>query len=118
MAKRAEQPIDPYATLGVPRGSDDGEIKKAYFRLVREFPPEREPEKFQQIRAAYERVKTAEARRETDLFLLQPPGSLPKRRQPTFDLTVQPQDILTLALELRLADLSLQDDFNEPRLPE
>jgi curved DNA-binding protein CbpA len=113
----SKPPNDPYGVLGVARNSDEAAIKRAYFRLVREYPPEREPEKFQELRAAYDQVKTAEARSQTDLFLLQPPPPIPKRRKLAYDLDVQPEDIIALALELALAGLSLQEDFHEPELP-
>ena len=113
----SKPPQDPYAVLGVDRTSDEAAIKRAYFRLVREYPPEREPEKFQQIRAAYDLVRTAEARSQTDLFLLQPPPSLPRRCKLAYDLDVHPEDIIALALELGLAELSIQEDFHEPQLP-
>lgn len=114
-SKRLTQ--DPYETLGVPRQADDKAIKQAYFRLVRDFPPEKDPERFQAIRAAYEQVRTAERRAQADLFLLQPPPELPNRRRPAYDLTVQPTDLLRLAMELRLADHSPEEDFHEPTLP-
>jgi curved DNA-binding protein CbpA len=113
----SKPPKDPYAVLGVERTSDEAAIKRAYFRLVREYPPEREPQKFQEIRAAYDQVKTAEARSQTDLFLLQPPPPMPRRRKLAFDLDVHPSDIVALALELGLAELSFQEDFHEPELP-
>ncbi|MGH2544165.1 MAG: hypothetical protein ACRDIB_15300, partial [Ardenticatenaceae bacterium] len=75
-------------------------------------------EKFQEIRAAYERVRTPERRAQADLFLLQPPPATPNRRSPTYDLTVHLEDIVQLALELELAHLSLEDDFHEPELPD
>ena len=108
---------DPYALLGVDRHGDEAAIKNAYFRLVREYPPERAPEKFQELRAAYDQVRSAEARAQTDLFLLQPPPPLPRRRRLAYDLDVQPADIIALALELGLAGLSIQEDFHEPRFP-
>jgi curved DNA-binding protein CbpA len=113
----SKPPKDPYAVLGVERTSDEAAIKRAYFRLVREYPPEREPQKFQEIRAAYDQVKTAEARSQTDLFLLQPPPPMPRRRKLAFDLDVHPSDIVALALELGLTELSFQEDFHEPELP-
>ena len=58
----SKPPQDPYAVLGVDRTSDEAAIKRAYFRLVREYPPEREPEKFQELRAAYDQVRTADLR--------------------------------------------------------
>jgi tetratricopeptide (TPR) repeat protein len=45
---------NPYETLGVANDSNDGEIKRAYYRLVREHPPERDPEGFKAIRGAYD----------------------------------------------------------------
>ena len=74
----SKPPNDPYAVLGIERTSDEAAIKRAYFRLVREYPPEREPEKFQELRVAYDQVRTVEARSQTDLFLLQPPPALPQ----------------------------------------
>ena len=113
----SKSPQDPYAVLGVDRTGDEAAIKRAYFRLVREYPPEREPERFQEVRAAYDRVRTAEARSQTDLFLLQPPPPLPRRRKLSYDLNVHPADIIALALELGLAGLSIREDFHEPELP-
>ncbi len=113
----SKPPNDPYAVLGIERTSDEAVIKRAYFRLVREYPPEREPEKFQELRAAYDQVRSAEVRSQTDLFLLQPPPALPKRRKLSYDLDVHPADIIALALELGLAGLSVQEDFHEPELP-
>jgi curved DNA-binding protein CbpA len=114
---RLQPLIDPYAVLGVTRQADEAEVKRAYFRLVREFSPEKDPERFQEIRAAYEKVNTAESRAQTNLFLLQPPPELPRRRQPKYDLSVHREDIIDLALELGLADLAVHEDYHEPRLP-
>lgn len=108
---------DPYAVLGLERSAGSDEIRRAYFGLVREHPPERHPEKFKQIRAAYERINTPERRARTDLFLLQPPPTPPKRRSPSFDLGVQPADILDLALKLGVQPLLDHDDFQHPKLP-
>lgn len=114
----APRPPDPYVVLGVARKADEGEIKRAYFRLVREYSPEREPEKFQEIRAAYEQLRTPEARARTDLFLLQPPAEgLPKRRRSKYDLDVHPEDVIALTLELTLAQIAVHEDFHEPELP-
>jgi curved DNA-binding protein CbpA len=108
---------NPYAVLGVDRRASDAEIKRAYFRLVREYAPEREPEKFQEVRAAYEALRTPEARARVNLFLLQPPPELARRRRIKQDLSVHPEDIVSLALELALANVSVHEDFHEPELP-
>lgn len=59
---------DPYKTLGIESNATETEIKQAYFALVREHPPERDPEGFKRIRAAYEKLKSRGERAETDLF--------------------------------------------------
>jgi curved DNA-binding protein CbpA len=109
---------DPYAVLQIDRRADENTIKKAYFRLVRQYPPEQEPEKFQEIRVAYDLLRTPESRAKIDLFLLQPPPSLPNRRRPTYDLTVHTTDLYTLALELGLARYAPSNDFRVPSLPD
>ena len=108
---------DPYAVLGIDRQASEAEIKRAYFQLVHAHPPEREPEKFQQIRAAYDQLRIAESRAETDLFLLQPPPDLPKRRRTVYDLEMHAEDIVAVAFELAVAELAVHKDFHEPQLP-
>ena len=95
------QPIlhsaDPYAVLGLDRRATPAEIKRAYFELVRQYSPETNPEAFKQIRAAYEKLNSAENKTETDLFLFQPPSQLEARkRRRKLDLDFDPQDILWL----------------------
>jgi curved DNA-binding protein CbpA len=92
--------VDPYRTLGLDRRASEAEIRRAYFQLVRQFPPEQAPEKFQEIRAAYELLRNAASKERVDLFLIQPPPDLPKRRRVSYDLTVHTEDLFTLALEL------------------
>jgi curved DNA-binding protein CbpA len=91
---------DPYRVLGIDRRAGDGEIKRAYFQLVRQFSPESAPEKFQEIRRAYEQLRTPESRARVDLFLIQPPPDIPNRRRASYDLRVHPADLLTLTLEM------------------
>ena len=91
---------DPYTILGIARGSDQHAIRRAYFDQVRVHPPETDPEHFKTIRGAYDRLRTPERQIQTDLFLLQPPPPVPKRRMPKFDVTVHREDVLSLAYEL------------------
>ncbi len=67
----ASNMADPFAVLGVPQGAGEAEIRARYLELVKEFPPERNPEKFREIRAAFEAAKDPLliARR-----LIEPPG--------------------------------------------
>src|SRR3989442_11422079 len=110
------QPVrDPYGVLGLDRQASEAEIKRAYFQLVRQFPPERQPEKFRDIRTAYEQLRDPEHRARIDLFLVQPPPPLPKQRRPSYDLSVHVDDLVTLAMEL--VRTPMQDDFGEIALP-
>jgi curved DNA-binding protein CbpA len=59
---------DPFAVLGVPAEAGDEAIKRRYLALVRAFPPDREPERFQAYRRAYEAIRDARLR--TQLRLL------------------------------------------------
>src|SRR5437879_11746707 len=65
---------NPYKVLGISREAGEAEIKRAYFSLVRAHPPERDPEGFKRIRAAYEQLKAGKDRAETDLFLIDEPS--------------------------------------------
>ncbi len=46
--------IDPYNVLGLNHDADDEEIRRRYLELVRENPPDRAPQRFTEICAAYE----------------------------------------------------------------
>ena len=59
---------NPFALLGVAEDAGDDAIKKAYLQRVREHPPERNPDRFQAIRAAYEAIKTPKHRLSYRLF--------------------------------------------------
>lgn len=48
---------DYYKVLGVEPGATPQQIKKAYFSLVRTYSPEKDPEKFREIREAYENLQ-------------------------------------------------------------
>ena len=62
---------NPYAVLGVDPQATLDEIKTAYFALVRAHPPERDPEGFKRIRAAYEQLRDPDRRLETDMLRVQ-----------------------------------------------
>lgn len=51
---------DAYKVLGVSRDASQEEIKRAYFRMVRQHTPDSDPEMFQEIRRAYEALKDME----------------------------------------------------------
>ncbi|HVK08576.1 MAG TPA: J domain-containing protein [Gemmataceae bacterium] len=59
---------DPYSVLGLSPEADDDAIRRRYLELVKENPPERAPERFAAVRAAYERLKDLDARARDRLF--------------------------------------------------
>ena len=59
---------DPYEVLGLPADSDDESIRRRYLELVRQFPPERNPEKFAAVRQAYESLRDLNTRLRYRLF--------------------------------------------------
>lgn len=60
--------LDPFTTLGVDENAGDEEIKRRYLALVREFPPDRDPERFQVYRAAFEALSEERKRLEAKLL--------------------------------------------------
>ena len=71
---RGSPPRDPYATLGVGRGTDAAEIKAAYRRLAMEHHPDRNPgnpsaeEKFKELSQAYAILGDEDKRARYDHF--------------------------------------------------
>ena len=57
-----------YKILGIEPGASQLEIKKAYFKMIRQHSPESDPEQFQKIREAYEQLKNAGAEQEGPTF--------------------------------------------------
>ncbi len=55
-----------YQILQISEKSTPAEIKKAYFKLVREYPPDRHPDQFMKIREAYEVLSNEQMRKEYD----------------------------------------------------
>ncbi len=45
---------DPFQVLGLARSAIEAEVRARYLELVKQYPPDREPDKFRQIRSAYE----------------------------------------------------------------
>lgn len=59
---------DPFEVLGLGMGADEVAIRQRYLELVRQFPPEKEPQKFAEIRAAYDSVRDPVKSMERRLF--------------------------------------------------
>lgn len=65
--------VNPYHILGVPADAADRQIRAAYFKLVRLHPPETQPERFKEIRSAYESLMSVQTRARADVSVIQPP---------------------------------------------
>jgi len=48
---------DPLQVLGVSPEAGDDEIRAAYLRKVKEYPPDRDPREFEKVRDAYESLR-------------------------------------------------------------
>jgi hypothetical protein len=59
---------DPFSVLGVAEDTGDAEIRRRYLALVRDHPPDRSPEQFQEYRAAYEALSDERKRLEATLL--------------------------------------------------
>jgi curved DNA-binding protein CbpA len=106
---------DPYRVLGVPPTASQVEVKRAYFSLIRQYPPETEADKFKIVRAAYEKLKDTQRRGETDIFRPQPPLDWePPELSLELDTAFHPADAL-LALRRwgELGRTDFQEDFKE-----
>jgi curved DNA-binding protein CbpA len=57
-----------YLKLGLSMEASDTEIRKRYLDLVREYPPEKDPDRFQEFTMAYEAVKDERSRIRAALF--------------------------------------------------
>jgi DnaJ-class molecular chaperone len=59
---------DLYDVLGLEADAGEDEIRQRYLTLVREFPPERNPDRFAVIRHAYDQLRDPVASLERRLF--------------------------------------------------
>jgi curved DNA-binding protein CbpA len=60
--------VNPFTTLGLDDTADDAAVRAAYLAAVRAHPPDRDPEGFQRIRAAYDAIRDEDRRLELRLF--------------------------------------------------
>jgi curved DNA-binding protein CbpA len=47
----------PLQTLGLPLDADPAQIRARYLELVKQYPPEQDPERFREIRQAYDAIE-------------------------------------------------------------
>jgi curved DNA-binding protein CbpA len=63
---------DPYEVMGLAANAGETEIRQRYLELVREFPPDRAPERFTAIHAAYASLRDPALRLEAQIFSIDP----------------------------------------------
>ena len=105
---------NPYTVLGIPRNASPEAVKKAYFGLIREHPPEKDPQGFKRIRLAYDSLRDMDKRSQTDLFLFNDPYG-------EFNVRAPEKHEYEKAINLNVAVYSLSDlsrtdfsdDFND-----
>jgi len=59
---------DPYSILGLSPDSSDDTIRRRYLALIRTHSPDRDPDRFTEIREAYEKLRDPVARLRYQLF--------------------------------------------------
>ena len=59
---------EPHEILGVSRFAAEAEVRRRYLELVRQHPPDRDPERFAAIRLAYDQIRDPVARLVAELF--------------------------------------------------
>ena len=57
-----------YKILDIEVCDDDQKIREAYLKKIQTYPPEKEPERYQTIYKAYEKIQTHQKRLEYFLF--------------------------------------------------
>lgn len=67
---------DPREVLGVPPNAGEEEIRAAYLRKVKEYPPDRSPEEFEKIRDAFETLRDPRQRTRAMLLSTDPGAPL------------------------------------------
>lgn len=65
---------NPYLMLGVDAATaDDASVERAYRQAIKRHSPEHDPQGFQAVQAAYEKIATRRKRLAFELFDTQPP---------------------------------------------
>jgi len=69
--------VNPHKVLGLSPESSEGEVRRRYLELVRQYPPDRHPARFTEIREAYDQLRDPQKRLESRLFSHETSDSLP-----------------------------------------
>ena len=61
---------DPFEILGLTPQASEEEIRARYLELVREYPPDRAPERFASVRSAYDELRDPLRRLDDEVLAL------------------------------------------------
>lgn len=61
---------DPFEILGLTPQASEDEIRARYLELVREYPPDRAPERFASVRSAYDELRDPLRRLDDEVLAL------------------------------------------------
>ena len=109
---------DPYQVLGLQAAATADDVRRTYFRLVRQHTPEAHPEEFKRVRAAYEILRSPLRRAELALLSFDETAAevdLELVGSATGGANVDAVSVL-LAVELTASDLG-RTDFPEDLTP-
>ena len=95
--------LDPFQVLGVPQDASEEAVRARYLELVKQFPPDREPDKFREVRAAYEATKDALSMAPR---LASPPSELPPEWSETLQIQKKNPPKMSAAFLLSLGNRS------------
>lgn len=76
MKRATNRSSDPRAVLAVGLEADDEQIRAAYLRKLKEYPPDRCPDEFERVRDAYELLRDRRRRAQHTLFSCDPEATL------------------------------------------
>lgn len=95
----------PFEMLNIKESASDAEIKEAYLKLVRQYPPDRYPDNFKKIKQAYDTIKTLKDRLAYLLFNVPDPDpealllSVIHRAKSRINIDILLQFVLDLTIE-------------------
>ncbi len=99
-----------YQILQISKEASDDDVKVAYIRMVKQHPPEQDPDQFIKVRKAYENLKDPAKRAKEDLFtynFIHDPYKIP---------SIAGLDAKSIASELEQMELQLQTYPDDPMM--
>ncbi len=67
---------EPHAILGLSPDCGEADVRRRYLELVRQYPPDRAPDRFAEVHEAYAQLRDPVVRIESMLFDLESIGTL------------------------------------------